>query len=319
LGIGRGAGNLELENFLFFLKDSNYKPELLFQLVANEYADMKKKYQWGPNTAYTLAGFSNIHQNYVFELLSIGRYSLEEITNMIYFISQDQRSASYSLELLNEAIVRRFQHNSKTSSFKHRNFKFLNLDDVLVVGRGQSAINKSEGINSLIAKKSLTVFECNYIPEIIGEKNYCFSVKYNSFIETLDELLKSKKESVIGFPEISSDVVEKVNIKEPIYLPYKILSNRISCSLESGISIPYDVVSMYVISTAVALGVKKIYVAGFDGYKNNQDWLSQRMEADMEDFFNLLKQNYPEVEIISVTPTTYNIKKCSLYYLLNNL
>jgi len=318
LGMGRGAGNLKIENLLYFFNQeqiSIHDPKPVFKLAGDYFLPLKEEYNWGPNLAYTLAGFNNIHQTYVFNLLKTKRYSLTEIVNMVNYISQDSRANRFSEELEREAITHRFESEAKLIAFESQtigNFKEdLSTQSVLIIGRGPSSTEHSEEINKYITQQQPVVYECNSLPQIDANKgkHYCLSIKYNSFKDSLKYLQERDKQAVIGFPKVEEDMISDVNELKPVYLPYKVTEGELEKDLETGLIIPADVVSMYAIMLAVGQGAKKIYLSGFDGYTDLNNPENQRMQTEMEEFIKLLQTKYPEVSLISLTPTTYGLSE----------
>ena len=49
---------------------------------------------------------------------------------------------------------------------------------------------------------------------------------------------------------------------------------------------------------------KNIYLAGFDGYKDNET-----LDKEMNNYFLNIKKNFSELDFYSLTPTNYQIPK----------
>ena len=49
---------------------------------------------------------------------------------------------------------------------------------------------------------------------------------------------------------------------------------------------------------------KNVYLAGFDGYKDNDP-----LNREMNQYFNKIKTSLPNLNFISITPTNYLIEK----------
>ena len=77
-GMGRGAGNVKPEDLMkYFLKkqDQRIKINSLKKIITKYFFPLKKKYKWGPNKYYYLAGKNKIHPTFIQEILSDKRYS----------------------------------------------------------------------------------------------------------------------------------------------------------------------------------------------------------------------------------------------------
>ena len=64
MGMGRGAGNLKLEDFLYYKKRILEKRKI--DIFSQDYLHpLKKKYQWGKNQYYNYSAKNNIHPTFV--------------------------------------------------------------------------------------------------------------------------------------------------------------------------------------------------------------------------------------------------------------
>jgi len=72
-------------------------------------------------------------------------------------------------------------------------------------------------------------------------------------------------------------------------------------------------VGQYAIMSALMLGFKNIYLAGFDGFS-----VMNEEQADMERFFNSLNDSLKLDMVLSLTPTKYNIKEISPFTLIQD-
>ena len=59
-GIGRGAGNTQLELLLFYLNNPRYRIEPLLGLI-EDYADLRDDLRWGYHLPYVITGYLNEH------------------------------------------------------------------------------------------------------------------------------------------------------------------------------------------------------------------------------------------------------------------
>eukprot|EP00670_Eutreptiella_braarudii_P007060 CAMPEP_0174282902 /NCGR_PEP_ID=MMETSP0809-20121228/3484_1 /TAXON_ID=73025 ORGANISM="Eutreptiella gymnastica-like, Strain CCMP1594" /NCGR_SAMPLE_ID=MMETSP0809 /ASSEMBLY_ACC=CAM_ASM_000658 /LENGTH=719 /DNA_ID=CAMNT_0015377423 /DNA_START=32 /DNA_END=2191 /DNA_ORIENTATION=+ len=61
LGLGRGAGNTPTENVLCFLRNPKYNVRPIFDVVENQFYELKKTVEWGLSVPYLIAGVRNEH------------------------------------------------------------------------------------------------------------------------------------------------------------------------------------------------------------------------------------------------------------------
>lgn len=133
LGMGRGAGNLNMELLLTYL-NAHEGLKVDFNVlgdVVSAFTPLQKKHQWGTNLPYMLAGANRIPQKEV----------MDWVTNRVYSFN---------------SIVRALE-NRKNDTIDNAKFPTLEIkqkyDKVLVFGGGNSSIEHIDGIKEFIAKE----------------------------------------------------------------------------------------------------------------------------------------------------------------------
>jgi 4-hydroxy 2-oxovalerate aldolase len=71
-GIGRAAGNCPLELLLGFLKNPKFNLRAIMDLIAEEYAPLQQKLQWGYLVPYAVTGMTNNHPRAAMKFLKNG-------------------------------------------------------------------------------------------------------------------------------------------------------------------------------------------------------------------------------------------------------
>lgn len=133
LGMGRGAGNLNMELLLTYL-NAHDGLKVDFNVlgdVVSVFMPLLKKHQWGTNLPYMLAGANRIPQKEV----------MDWVTNRVYSFN---------------SIVRALE-NRKNNTVDNAKFPILEIkqkyDKVLVFGGGDSCVEHIDGIKEYIAKE----------------------------------------------------------------------------------------------------------------------------------------------------------------------
>ena len=84
LGMGRGAGNLNMELLLTYLKNEGLEVDfnVLGDYVSN-FQPLLDKYQWGTNLPYMISGANRIPQKEVMEWVTNRAYSFNSIVRAL--------------------------------------------------------------------------------------------------------------------------------------------------------------------------------------------------------------------------------------------
>lgn len=130
LGMGRGAGNLNMELLLTYL-NAHEGMKVDFNVlgdVISAFTPLMEKYRWGTNLPYMLAGANRIPQKEV----------MDWVTNRVY-----------SFNSIIRALDNRKNHNVDNAKYPVLEIK-KKYDKVLIVGGGNSVIEHIDGIRDYI-------------------------------------------------------------------------------------------------------------------------------------------------------------------------
>ena len=244
-GMGRGAGNLEMELLLTYLNKHNGL-EVNFNVlgdVITAFTPLKEKYGWGTNLPYMLSGANNIPQKEV----------MEWVTNRVYSFN---------------SIVRALD-NRKNQAEDNARFPLLEVtqqyDQVVVVGGGDNAIEHKDAIEAFVighpntAMVFATARQAKAYLDLDCPKYYCLvgneghrltkNVGAGGFdgICVLPPYPRTMGTEVPEFAAASTFELDKVDFVQQ----YK------------------DSVTAIALQLALLLTDKEIYVVGYDGYPGN--------------------------------------------------
>jgi len=132
LGMGRGAGNLQMELLLTYI-NRHCNVEVDFNVLGNvisAFTPLMEKYQWGTNLPYMLSGANSLPQQDVMDWVSNRVYSFNSIVRAL-----DNRKE-------------KIEDNAKYPIFNSPTFK-----KVLIIGGGDNAVNHIDGIKAYIGQQ----------------------------------------------------------------------------------------------------------------------------------------------------------------------
>ncbi len=308
LGMGRGAGNIETETLVYYLKKKKYKylPLGIMELSRGEFQVLKNKYNWGTNPFYYISALNKIHPTYTQELLTGNRYNSKQIVKGIELLSSTN-SSKYDFHKLQE--VTEIYENKKNGSWNANGW--CENKDVIILGAGQSINNYKKEIKLILKKKDKICISLN-INKFIEKKyiDYYASCHLNRIIIESSNFKKISKK--IFIPKISLNLDIKKIFKNKSILDYGLNIKANDLKIKNNFCIlPTPLSIGYALSIATAGRAKRIILFGFDGYKN--DKVKQNEMDNLIDLYSKIKN---KSKLITLTPSLYKIEKQSIHSLI---
>lgn len=308
-GMGRGPGNTQIEYLVTELchkngNQCNIVP--LLELIENHFLPMQKKYDWGTNVYYYLAGIYRIHPTFIQNMLIDNRYRSEDILAAIEYLRLTENATSFDLNTLEN--TRSFYKSETAGNWNPK--MLIEGKEVLIIGAGPSAKEHYQALESYIQRKKPLVIALNTESSV-------------------DPSLVNLR--IASHPiRVLADYEYYTNFKKPLVLPYSMLPIEVSNLLKSeyvydyGLKIennrfefhenycviPSPFVLAYALGIVTVGNARKIFLAGFDGYGADDP-----RTLEIKELFDLYKSEKDSIEISSVTPTRYNLPVVSIYAL----
>lgn len=311
-GMGRGAGNLLLEQFMLGYKEKyqvdDIRPNELLPVINQYFQPLKDHYKWGFNYVYMFSGLYDIHQSYCQSLSSSDRYSISQVSEILGQIPPANRSL-FNRSIMEEAIKHVLKDNKLTSEeYELPKYEIQPVERVLIVANGPSLRTHRDSLTVFHANEELNLIECNdtevfeHVPQrkvIILNK-----LKLNKYLAARRE---THPELITGETSVPENLPGRNFV---FHQPFELEAFSVS---EQTVKIPDYDVGMYAIAIALMSGAESIYLAGFDGFTD-----PAKNEA-MEAFFaevSAFCHKY-KIKFLSITPTSYrSLDKSSVYALI---
>lgn len=308
-GMGRGAGNLHTEQFLMgYAKrvgDDRYKASALMPIIADYIEPLKNHYKWGYNLTYMYSGLLNIHPTYCQKLAEGNQFTPEEQAEILSHIPKEHRS-KFNKAILEESSTRLLRE--ETSAEPAKDVKPFDLsalneaDSCIIYARGPEGVNNLPGIKKL-AERGLPIIECNPTGSFEPEDERYVVILNHVRLKDWNNKEKrgTKAHAIVGMPDASDNSQGNIS-----FYPFTIGEFG---TAQDALSIPAFDAGLYAIALAVKCGVKNIYLAGFDGYDNEETNLSK------EALFTQVREKAGQSSQIQfVTPSKYKaFKQGSIY------
>lgn len=309
-GMGRGAGNTQTEYLLTYLNNSNFKKKYnlqpVYDLVIQRFEKLQKKYNWGSNLLYYLGAQNNIHPTYVQNLLTDQRYNDKEKLASISYLSNLNSSNSYSDEVFTAAL--KFYNESDEISGTDSVDGLFQEKNILIIASSESTAKYYKDIILYIEKYNPTVISININKFISSNLIDYYVISHNSkFLSESDSYKNIQKPLILPKCRFTIDELDEISGLHLIDYGMDVKKN-ILCPNKNHVVIPYDITVAYLFGILLESKIKTLSVVGFDGYMKNDI-----RQEEMIKVLSLYKLHKNAVEINSLTPTSYPIKKGSIY------
>ena len=259
-GMGKSAGNCATELLSMHLNDyyhKNYNLSEILECVDTYMMPIYQKSYWGYKYDFYIAAMHKVHPTYVEDLLSKKTLSISSINEILAGIPQSKKllydkalSAELYLNYQNHKINDDNVYNSELA----RN---LLEKEIVILGPGTTIVEHAKDIYSYIKDNDAVSFSVNFSPDTIPV-DYIFMSNAKRYGKLADMLTN---QSLL----MKSEFIFTSNVTPVNYQPKYILNYE---SLADYSQIP-DNALLLLLNFLKNVGVKRVSLAGFDGYKQN--------------------------------------------------
>ena len=301
-GMGRGPGNTKTEYLILELKRKNEKNENLtdlLNLIKDYFEPLQKKYRWGSNPFYYFAGLNSIHPSFIQQMLSNESFQPDDVySNLNYLRTVGGRK--FSKELI--SLGKNFYKKINKGNWEPANI--LKDKNVLIIGPGQTLKKYKKKIIRFIIKNKPIVFVLNAISPIPNKYIYAHIVCHTLRLLSDNEKYKKLKNYLITpYSSFSKNIKSKIKSKNILDFGLQVKNKKFRFEKNYAV-LPNSLAITYALGICTSGNCQKIFIAGLDGYNSN---IPKKYE--MEELFQNYKLEKMAKKIISLTPTTYKIKK----------
>lgn len=288
LGMGRGAGNLNMELLLTYLNKNGLEVDFnVLGEVIIAFQPLLEKYQWGTNLPYMLSGANSIPQKEVMDWVTNRTYSFNSIVRAL--------------------------DNQKNNISDNAQFPLLTTnptENVLLIGGGSSVIEHIEAIKEFIlnypsmALVFVTARHAGLFKDINNKKFYC--LVGNEAKRLAANINKSEFDGTC----ILAPYPRKMGTEIPSYAE----NSTRELNLISFTNDYIDSCTTVALQTGLELQASNIFLIGYDGYQG-QVLSEKEMSLTIENrtLFNSFKTQ-TKLNLISLTPTLYKELECKSIY-----
>lgn len=250
-GMGRGAGNLNTELFVEYLNDnaaSEYELRPLLTIIDEILNGFYQRNHWGYSLPNYLSAAHGAHPNYAGYLDDKKTLTVENM-NEIFEMMDPGKKVSYDKDYA-EDLYTAYMAKGKVQEEHLVEFEQkLDGKTILLVAPGRSSIEEGDKIKSKMLDNNVVSIGVNSDCQI-AETDYIFLSNLRRFRE-LDD---GKKEKCI----ITSNIPAANTY---LQIKYSRLVNNVEPVKDNA--------GLMVINFLIQKGVKKVLLAGFDGYSHD--------------------------------------------------
>ena len=260
-GMGKSAGNAPVELLAMFMNerfDKSYDVSQILEAIDNTIMEIYKKQYWGYNLFFYIAASTKCHPNYVNFLMGKKTLSVKQILDILHSLKFEKKllyDAKYAEEKYLEYQNVACDDKQATAELE----KALKCKEILLIGPGNNIKRERSKVKSLIAEKRPVIIAVNYAPKDI-KLDYVFLTKSKRYTQLLNDMRDTENADV---DIIATSNVTKTQGSFTYVLNYGSL-------IDTNTEIIDNSLVMF-LKEAEALGVAKVYLAGFDGYSKRAD------------------------------------------------
>ena len=310
-GMGRGAGNTATEKLISSLSSqhNNFFPFPIYELVIQRFEALKKQYGWGDHLLYFLGAQHDVHPMYIQNILSDSHLGKEEIFGSIKFLIEQRETNKYDGKLLETALS---LSNTAIEAKGQIIAPIFKNHDVLIITNAPGTEQHKRALKLYINKYRPIVIGINLVDKIHESLLDYFCISHNlKFLSEYHHYQQLNKPLIYPKHRFrKNEILQLKSLSGAIDYGVKIEHNKFYPDADFCI-IPYDLTVSYAISVAITGQARRILLAGFDGYS-----ATDKRQQEMIVLFQLIQENNPELDMVAITPSTYPIKKGSVYAML---
>lgn len=255
-GMGRGAGNLNTELVTQYINANfglTYDNIQILEIIDEYIRPLSLQYTWGYGAAYYISAISGCHPNYASFLLDKQTLHVQDLHKILSSMDISKRSL-FDKKYIEELYLAYMNHHVDDVQTRATVWNQIGERPVLLLAPGKSTVSKAENIKEWIENNNAFVISVNFIPEFC-KADMVFVSNIKRFKDVKE--VADKVGSVVITSNISCESMANVQVID--YLSY-INENPLIT----------DNAGLMCVNFLRSIGVKKITLAGFDGFSPNQ-------------------------------------------------
>ncbi len=251
LGMGRVPGNLPIELIADYINENvekKYGIDYLMDAIHDYIEPLKEKYDWGYSPTYFLSAKYNLHRNYAEYFLEKGDLTHRDINHILARLDRGKANV-FDMKYADELYLE--YKNNEIEDIETREYlreRFFGKK-ILILAPGKSLVAEKIVIDKYLEANEALVISVNFISEVTD------SYAFFSNARRLEQATFRTACQVIGTSNLECDKLD-----------YVVDHNKISGGFEQGCNS-----LILLLNLLHQVGVKKVTIAGADGYKYDDE------------------------------------------------
>ena len=258
-GMGKSAGNACTELIAMYMNERFGKHYDINQLQEAIDVDITKEFakkEWGYRPMFYISALNECHPNYVTQLLDKKTLSVKQINEILSKLPKENDKNLLYDKALGEKLYQEYQNvevDDKNDISKLK--ESFSGKSILLIGPGKSIVEKKSTIDSFISEKEPVTISVNFLH---GEFkiDYVFMGNAKRYSQFFSRIYAQNADVKLI---CTSNIAEA---KE--HIDYKVSFASLAYKENDAI---YDNPLVLLLNLLIHLGVKEVYLAGFDGYE----------------------------------------------------
>ena len=261
-GMGRGAGNLNTELFVEYLNEnmgSQYKLKPLLTIIDEILNSFYQKNYWGYSLPNYLSAKHNTHPNYAGYLDDKKTLTVENMDE-IFSMMEPEKRAEFDKSYIEELYVKYMQSGISDEAHLNELREKINRSSILLIAPGKSSVYEKDKIIKAAEEENVVSISVNFnCPGI--KTDYVFFSNLRRYRDMPDDR--------DGNYIVTSNIPGSSSYLRTDY-----------SSLLNDVEAVKDNAGLMCVKFLINLGVKRIMLAGFDGYSHDssENYAEQKME-----------------------------------------
>lgn len=250
-GMGRGAGNLNTELFVEYLNENvgkDYRLKPLLTLIDEILNEFYQRNSWGYSLPNYISAVHNAHPNYAGYLDDKKTLTIEDM-NDIFEMMDEEKKVSFDKKYIEELYIKHMETGKTHEEHKSELDELLKNKSVLIICPGKSSVDEKDTIKEFCNKPDIVVFSVNFDYDYY-RSDYIFVSNNRRFRELRKE---NWSRCIITSNITASDVYYQTKYRD----------------LLNSVDVVRDNAALMAIRFLINSGIKKIYLAGIDGYSHD--------------------------------------------------